>query len=39
MAIVLFARQGIMGDHEFSLSGLMKLFSRKRKGKESSANE
>ena len=39
MAIVLFARQGIMGDHEFSLSGLMKLFSRKRKGKEASANE
>jgi branched-chain amino acid transport system permease protein len=31
MLIVLFARQGIMGDHEFSLSGLMKLFRRKRK--------
>ena len=37
MLIVLFARQGIMGDHEFSLSGLMKLFGRK--GKEASANE
>ncbi len=37
MVIVLFARQGIMGDHEFSLSGLMKLFRRKRK--EASANE
>jgi branched-chain amino acid transport system permease protein len=39
MCIVLFARQGIMGDHEFSLSGLMKFFSKKRKGKEASANE
>ncbi len=38
MLIVLFARQGIMGDHEFSLSGLMNLFKRK-KGKEASANE
>ena len=37
MAIVLFARQGIMGDHEFSIAGLMRLF--RRKGKEASANE
>ena len=37
MLIVLFARQGIMGDHELSLSGLMKLF--RRKGKGASANE
>ena len=37
MLIVLFARQGIMGDREFSLSGLLKLF--RRKGKEASAND
>ena len=37
MLIVLFARKGIMGDRELSLSGLMKLFGRK--GKEASANE
>ncbi len=37
MLIVLFARQGIMGDHEFSIAGIMKFF--KRKGKEASANE